>query len=145
MNRRTSTVVGGLGVVMIGALVAAGVSQAQDGGGSPGPFKPVASVLGLMNGQGMAFKRIQQAVSDRNMEDRHKTIQVMAEVLAELCNVNQYNENKPDYQKWAHDARELSLKLAEEAKKGTGADDSVLRNSLRDIKAKCTACHDVYQ
>jgi len=145
MNRRTSTMVFGLSVVMIGALVVAGVSQAQDGGGSPGPFKPVASVVGLMNGQGMAFKRIQQAVTDRNMDERHKSIHVMAEVLAELCNVNQYNENKPDYQRMARDVRELALKLAEEAKKGAGADDNVLRTALRDIKNGCTACHDVYQ
>ena len=144
MNRRTSTVVCGLSVVVIGGLVAAGVSQAQDGS-SPGPFKPVATVVGLMNGQGMAFKRLQQAVTDRKMEERHKTIQVMAEVLAELCNVNQYNENKADYQGWAREARNLALKLSEEAKKGAGADDNVMRKSLRSIKGQCTACHDVYQ
>ena len=144
MNRRTSTVVCGLSVVVIGGLLAAGVSQAQDGG-SPGPFKPVATVVGLMNGQGMAFKRLQKAVTDRKMEERHRTIQVMAEVLAELSNVNQYNENKPDYQQMARDVRELSLKLAEEAKKGSGADDNVLRKAVRNIKNGCTACHDAYQ
>lgn len=144
MDRRMSTVVSGLSVVVIGALMAAGVSHAQDGG-SPGPFNPVATVVGLMNGQGMAFKRLQQAVTDRRMQERHKTIQMMAEVLAELSNVNQYNEKKADYQGWAREARDLALMLSEEAKKEAGADDNFMRKSLRDIKAKCTACHDVYQ
>ena len=144
MNRRTSTVVCGLSVAVIGGLVAAGVSHAQ-AVSSPGPFSPVATVAGLMNGQGMAFSRLQKAVTTRSMEERHRTIQVMAEVLAELSNVNQYNENKPDYQQMARDVRELALKLAEEAKKGSGADDNVLRKAVRNIKNGCTACHDAYQ
>jgi len=143
MKRRVSAMVFGSGVVMIGALVV-GATQAQDGG-SPGKFKPVSSVIGLMNGQGMAFKRLQQAVATPTMEERHKVIQVMAEVIAELSNVNQYNQSKADYQKMARETRDEALKLAEEAKKETGANDNVLRSSIRTLKSKCTACHDVYQ
>lgn len=144
MKRSTSIVLAGLSVAAIAAFCFTTVTSAEGPVSNP-PFKPASSVHSLMGGQGMVFRRLQKAVTNRNTEKRNETIDVLAEVLAELANVNQYNAKKDDYAGWARQLRDESLALSQEAKKGTSANDSAMRKSLRTLKSTCNSCHDVYQ
>lgn len=109
--------------------------------GLSAPYKPVAPVHDLMEAQDHFFSIIKQQLRARGKED-FKEIRISANVLAELCNVNQFQKDKRDYQEWATEARDASLKLAEAAK----AKDAAAAGSLvREIHTSCTACHDKYQ
>jgi len=144
MKRGTSVVLAGFSVVAATVFVYTNATSAQ-GAARRAPFKPVSSVPGLMGGQGMVFGQLQKAITTRNMDQRHARIEVMAEVLAELSNVNQYHASKDDYATWARELRDAALELSAEAAKGTSADDGMMRRSLRTMKSRCGACHDVYQ
>jgi len=136
--------VGTSGALVVGLIALSSVSMAGDGV-APGAFKPVASVGGLMSGQGMTFKRLRKAVANPKTHHRYGVIRAMSQVLAELSNVNQYNNDKADYQGWARSLRDTALQLSAEARKGAKADDETMKKLVRSMKSTCGACHDVYQ
>ena len=144
MNRKiTATVVTAVTLVF-GTILVSSVSVAQDV--SPPPaFKPLASVSGLMSGQGMMFGQLQKAVADKDTPRRMATIGVLSQVLAELSNVNQYHEVQADYQGWARELSVAAMGISAEASKGTKADDEKMKTLVRSIKNTCGACHDAYQ
>ena len=107
-------------------------------------FKPVASVDALMQGQLTFFKEIKKAMANKAMEDRGDEIEKAAEVLAELSNVNRFNNEKEDHRAWATELRDTALKLAHEAEE-KDADEAKMTNLFKQIKATCGACHDEYQ
>lgn len=144
MKQGTSIVVAVLSVAAVAAFCFTTVTSADTPVSQP-PFKPVASVGSLMGGQGMVFRRLQKAVTNRNTEHRYEAIEVLSEVLAELSNVNQYHAKKDDYAGWARQLRDEALALGKEAKKGSSAKDNVMRKSLRTLKSTCNSCHDVYR
>ena len=110
-----------------------------------GSFKPVASVNGLMTGQLLAFKQLQQSLNGKKGPDRPKAIQLTSEALAELANVNTYNAEKDDYRGWAGQLRDTALELAGEAKKKDQADEDKMKSLLARLEATCKSCHDAYQ
>ena len=110
-----------------------------------GSFKPVASINGLMTGQILAFKQLQQSLNGKKGADRPKAIQLTSEALAELANVNTYNGEKDDYRGWAAQLRDTALELAGEAKKKDNADETKMKSLLATLEATCKSCHDVYQ
>ncbi len=124
-------------------LLGARAESAQPAGSQP--YKPVASVRGLMTGQGLLFKQLQAAVDGPKAADRAMTVQLTAEALAELANVNTYNSDKEDYRGWASQLRETAMELAAEAKKKASADDARMKQLFARIEAACQACHDAYQ
>ncbi len=144
MNRRLIVTVGALGAMVLGMVVLAGVSNAENGT-APGAFKPVAKVSSLMHGQGMLFKRIKKAIAVAETPHRLGVIKNYSQVLAELSNVNQYNETKADYQAWARELRDEALALSAEAGKAENASNAKLKKLFRALKSTCGDCHDVYQ
>jgi len=108
-------------------------------------YKPVSQVQFLMEGQKMHFKAAAGMVKNKNAEERYEHIQMNAEVLAELANVNTYNKDKEDYRRWAAQVRDLALKLSAEAGKESKADENTMRKILTEINDTCVSCHDVYQ
>ncbi len=119
-------------------------SEEKAAGGDAG-YKPVAPVEALMHAQEYHFKEIRNGLKEAAKEGKDpnfKQVQYHANVLAELCNVNHFQTDKEDYQRWAFEARDLSLELAAAAKekKGDGFEDSI-----KKIYTVCTECHDKYQ
>lgn len=119
------------------------VSRADSSEPKAGEFAPVASVEGLMNGQVLVLKQIGELVGNRDAPRRAKQIEALAEVLAELANVNTLKSEKTDYRGWAGALRDTSLELAHSVKQG--ADEGKMNELINRIKATCQACHDVYQ
>ncbi len=107
-------------------------------------FKPVSSVHALMHGQGMFFKKIRKGLNQPAGEERNKDIGEAAEILAELANVNRYNNPKQDYRNWAKQVSDISLELAGEAKKSDASDEK-MTSLAGKMGAACGACHDAYQ
>ncbi len=123
------------------------VTRADSAPSAPadGFFRPVASVNGLMTGQMLAFKQLQQSQNGKEGPDRPKAVQLTAEALAELANVDTYNGEKDDYRGWAGQLRDTALELAGEAKKKDNADEDKMKSVLGKLEATCKSCHDVYQ
>lgn len=111
---------------------------------APAAFKPAASVDALMHGQQNQLKTISELVNNKAAKNRAKSLGVAAELLAELANVNAYNNEKADYQAWARDLRDTSSALAKDAVK-PDANDEDLKKAVERIKTICQACHDVYK
>lgn len=111
---------------------------------APAAFKPVSSVDALMHGQQIQLKTINELVNNKAAKDRGKNLAEAAELLAELANVNSYNNEKADYQAWARDLRDTSLAFSKDAKK-TDAKDEDLKKTVERMKTICQACHDVYK
>ena len=110
-----------------------------------GPYKPVASVNGLMIGQRLVFKQLQGSLNGKNGAERPKAIQLTSEALAELANVNTYNNEKEDYRTWASQLRDTAMELAGEAKKKDQADEGKMKSLLAKLESTCKSCHDAYQ
>ena len=108
-------------------------------------FKPVASVESLMHGQLVFFKGINKQIRKPASHERNEEIEESAQILAELANVNRFNNEKEDYRTWATSVRDTALDLAEEAEKSDSADQSKMLELVKTMKSTCTACHDVYR
>ncbi len=108
------------------------------------PFKPVASVHGLMYGQGLLFKKLNEELAKKDDPERFEHIEAYSEALAELANVNSLNSDKQDYQAWAMQLRDTAIDLSKEAKK-SDASDAHMNKLLTKLKNTCGACHDAYQ
>lgn len=113
--------------------------------GTDDGFKPVASVESLMHGQVTFFKAIGKELEEAPSEHRNHEIEEAAEVLAELANVNRYNNTKEDYRAWATQLRDTAMKLANEAEKKKDADDARMNKLYLQMKKTCGDCHDAYQ
>ena len=107
-------------------------------------FKPVSSVEALMHGQNMFFGTIRKGLNQPAGKKRNHEIRDAAEILAELANVNRYNNPKQDYRDWAKRLSDQSLELAGEAKKSDASDEK-MKSLAQKMGATCGACHDVYQ
>lgn len=143
MLRRVTLSIGLLAGCVWCFLMVSRVDSAQPAAAASRPFKPVASIHGLMNGQQLLFNNIRKAVTNKDWNQRRERIEVYAEALAELANVNTYNSKKKDYQGWAGQLRDAALELAQEAEK-SDADDVRMNKLLDTVKNTCGACHDVY-
>lgn len=108
-------------------------------------FKPVAEVDALMFGQVTFFKKIRQELEKPLTKGTAHEIEEAAQVLAELANVNQFNNSKSDYKNWATQLRDTAMELAEEAEKKDAADTGRMQKLYSRMKATCGECHDVYQ
>jgi hypothetical protein len=104
-------------------------------------YRPVAPVEPLMQAQKEQYNALRSQLQTAGKED-FRVIQQRAYILAELCNVNHYQSDKADYRKWAFEARDLSLALAQAAK---SRDAAQARNLLKQINNRCALCHDAYQ
>ncbi len=143
VRRMALTVVLFAGCIWCLALVTTADSAPSAPGG--GPYKPVASVRGVMTGQMLAFKQLQTSLAGTKDVDRPVAIQLTSEALAELANVNTYNNEKEDYRGWAGQLRDTAMELAGEAKKKDNADEDKMKSLLAKLEATCKSCHDAYQ
>jgi hypothetical protein len=142
MTRRTTLTICMLAAGTIGFTVVAN-SQEKPKVDSSG-FKPVASVHGIMNGQMVVFNEMMNTVRNAKAKERAERMEGLAEALAELANVNQYNSDQADFQKWARELRDQSLQVAQEARNET-INDEIVKQLAETIKSTCAACHDKYQ
>lgn len=139
MRNATLSLVLLAGCVFCFAIASRGLS-APDGG----EFKPVAEVHSLMHGQAIMFKQIRAAIQKKSTPERAEVIEHLSQVLAELANVNTYNNDADDYRQWAKTLRDSALELAEEAEKKT-LDEDRMKQLVGEIKSTCGNCHDKYQ
>jgi hypothetical protein len=105
-----------------------------------------------MEAQGYHFKEISGKIRSRKSDPENKDEKQSKEdfkllgrhayILAELANVNQYNNEKEDYSRWAKEVRDMCLELAKVAKED---DLTKAEKIVRTIHAKCGECHDKYQ
>jgi len=119
------------------------VSRANSAEPTAGEFKPVASVEALMHGQLLVFKRIGELTGEAQAPKRDEEIEDLAQVLAELANLNTLKSDKADYRGWAGSLRDSSMELSHVAEHG--ADGDKLNQLINSIKGTCQSCHDVYQ
>ena len=131
--------------VCIWCLALVTTANSAPSASAAGPYKPVASVRGVMTGQMLAFKRLQTSLTGTKDVDRPVAIQLTSEALAELANVNTYNNEKEDYRTWAGQLRDTALELAGEAKKKDNADEDKMKSLLDKLDATCKSCLDAYQ
>jgi hypothetical protein len=134
--------------VVLGVLWCSWLANTADSSEPPpagSTFKPVAYVHGLMTGQGLVFNQIQQVLTNKKAAQRSEQIDALAQVLAELANVNTLNNEKADYRAWAAQLRDTALQLSAEGKKNQGASEEKLNELFLKVKNTCQACHDVYQ
>ena len=129
----------------IGCLALVTTANSAPSASAAGPYKPVASVRGVMTGQKLAFKQLQTSLTGTKDMDRPVAIQLTSEALAELANVNTYNNEKEDYRTWAGQLRDTAMELAGEAKKKDKADEDKMKSLLATLDATCKSCHDAYQ
>lgn len=108
-------------------------------------YEPVASLDALMTGHGMAFGSIRAAIPDKDNKRRARTIQLGAELLGELANINVNWGRRDDYRDWAGELRDTALELAVEAKKRDEMDEGAIRAAYEKLDATCSSCHEVYK
>lgn len=104
-------------------------------------YQPVAPVHDLMEVQEDQFNTIKKLLTATGKDPDFKAMSRHAYVLAELCNVNHYQSEKPDYKKWAFQARDLSVSLAKAAK---AKDAAQAKDLFKKIHTTCGECHDKY-
>lgn len=110
--------------------------------GSLKKFAPVAPVGSLMEAQDNHFEEMKAQLESKK-KSRFRVMRTQAEILAELANVNRYNEpDKEDYVKWANQVMELSLEVGKEAK-AKNLDEA--KKLMGKIEQVCNDCHDEYQ
>jgi len=102
------------------------------------PFKPVTNVEQLMEGQEKLFTEIKDGVLDGAWDE----CATSAWLLAELANVNHYQTDKPDYQRFADNMAAECQALAKVLKK-RNADDA--KAQITKVANCCKACHDVHK
>ena len=143
VRRMALTVVLFAGCIWCLALVT--TADSAPSASAAGPYKPVASVHGLMTGQMLVFKQLQTSLTGKKDADRPRAIQLASEALAELANVNTYNNEKEDYRTWAGQLRDTAIELAGEAKKKDKADEDKMKSLFANLEGTCKSCHDAYQ
>lgn len=143
MRRMSLTVILFAGCIWCVALVTTANSVPSAPAG--GSYKPVASVRGLMTGQMLAFKQLQTSLAGKKDAERPGAIQLTSEALAELANVNTYNNEKENYRGWAGQLRDTAMEIAVEAKRKDMADEDKMKSLFDKIEKTCQSCHDAYQ
>lgn len=101
-------------------------------------FKPVQSIQDMMAGQGKLFTEIREGILDKQWKEAGKA----AWILAEIGNVNQYQNDKPDYKGFA---KQMSLRCAELAGALQREDEQAARRIVRQVGQACSTCHDKYK
>lgn len=129
--------IAGIGLASIGLLA---VAEPKDDAKQPvaPAFKPVTSVHDMMEGQDKLFREIKDALLDKKWSDAAKS----AWVLAEIGNVNQYQNDDPQYKTFAREMSDACVTLAQALKK---RDEAASKDAVKAVGARCGACHDQFK
>ena len=100
-------------------------------------FKPITSVHHLMEGQGKLFGEIKDGILDSKWKAAEKS----AWLLAEISNVNQFQNDAADYKAWAKKLAGDAVELANALKKNDAAKS---REWVSKIGNTCSECHNKY-
>ncbi len=132
-----------LGSVCVVCLVAgAGGDGGQ--GGTPA-FKPVMPVESLMEEQDRHFEAMVDLLRDPSAEDWDHRVRHAALALAEMANVNGYQDlaqREPRYRELAGQLKAQSLRFAELT---GGRKVQEARSLAKQINSTCKACHDRFR
>ncbi|MFO0972927.1 MAG: hypothetical protein U1A27_05755 [Phycisphaerae bacterium] len=122
------------------ALTAAALRAEPEPTVAPVPFKPVATVEHLMEGQEMAFKSLKAAVLGSKWRDARSS----AWLLAELANVNRQHARTPRYAELSGKMVDACIAVAEQIKPRQ-ADADAAKKGVSEIAATCKSCHDEFR
>lgn len=113
-------------------------AEAPEAGGSAAAFTPVQPIHVMMEGQKKLRKEIQAGILDKEWKDAMKA----AWILAEIANVNQYQNDHPQYKAYAKRMSDQCVKLAKLLRKRK---DKEARALFKEIGQTCSACHDQFR
>ncbi len=120
-------------------LRAEGDPAPQGGAESPAPaFTPVQSVHDMMEGQKKLYEEIKDGVLDKQWEDAARS----AWILAEIANVNQYQNAAGEYKGLARQMSEDCAKLAQALKK---READAAKQLVQQVGQTCSACHNKFR
>lgn len=105
---------------------------------SSAAFKPVAPLAKLMEGQEHLMGQIKDAIQDKTWDEG----QTSAWVLAELANVNQYQNSNPKYRALATKMSGQCVELANILKR---RDQKAAMDQTKEIGRTCKSCHDQFR
>ena len=100
-------------------------------------FKPVQKIVVMMNGQKKLFGEIKAAIVDEKLKEG----ETFAWLLAEIANVNHYQNDNTAYQSLADQMSQQCVLLAELMGKG---DAKLAKEQFSQIGRTCGACHDQF-
>jgi hypothetical protein len=100
-------------------------------------FKPVLKIDVMMNGQKKLFGEIKAAIVDEKMKEGES----FAWLLAEIANVNHYQNDSSAYREFADQMSRQCVQLAELMGKG---DAKLAKEQFSQIGRTCGACHDQF-
>ncbi len=129
------------GTVIVSATLLARAQAAPDKSAetlAAAGFKPVMNVHDMMEGQNKLFGEITDGITDKKFRDAAKA----AWLLAEIANVNQYQQEDSQYRAFARKMSEDSITLARALKKG---DEKAAVDARRLVSQTCQACHDQFK
>jgi DNA repair ATPase RecN len=126
------------GMVICGAATVMSVAQpGMDGAAAVRPFKPVQELEQQMEGQERLFKDLQASIAGKKWkEGRH-----YAWILAELANVNHYQNGDSDYTRRA-DA--MKAECVELARAMTKKDEAAAKALFSRVNQTCNGCHEQF-
>lgn len=127
-----------LGLVMGAAALFAQAQPKTEGAVAAEAFKPVQTVENMMQGQKKLYDDIKAGILDQKWPEASKS----AWILAEIANVNQYQNEHADYKKHAHDMSIECASLAQLLKK---RDEAGSKEQMRKIGQICSECHKQFK
>ncbi len=120
-------------------LQAQGDPAPQGGAEQPAAaFKPVQSVHDMMEGQKKLYEEIKDGVLDKQWDDAARS----AWILAEIANVNRFQNEAAEYKGFARQMSEDCSKLAQALKK---READVAKELVQKVGQTCSACHNKFR
>lgn len=141
MNRRATGMLVGLIVCGVTASVGLMVWAGPKTGSKKrkvAAFKPVLDVHQQMECQGGLYKSLKDGLLDKKWGPAADS----AWLLAELGNINQYQHEDAEYQKFAKAMSDDCVTLAKALKKH---DEAAAKDALKLVGQRCADCHDAYK
>ncbi len=137
--KRLGVLSGLIAVIALAAVVFSASAQPQKPSKQKvKPFKPVQPIQQMMAGQRKLYAEIKDGILDKTWEEAASS----AWILAEISNVNHYQNDAPEYQKFADrlSADAVSLARILEKKEQPAALEAAAK-----IGQTCSACHDKFK
>lgn len=135
---RTLCIVAAVAIAAAGLIVTA-QAEPKTATSEPAPaYKPAQPIEKMMRGQDKLFKEVRAGILDQKWKDAS----LSAWILAEIANANQYQNDDPEYRKYAARMSEQAVELAGMLSK---QDEKGAMSQVSAIGQTCQACHDKFK